>query len=68
MQGAGLELLATAIGERLDVSARRHWLKLPPVPGPAGAPVCSGVVREERTGPEGDVLLLVELPNPSLRR
>jgi GTP-binding protein HflX len=67
MQGAGLELLATAIGERLDVSARRHWLKLPPSAGAQRARLfAAGVVREERTGPEGDVLLLVELPKSEL--
>jgi GTP-binding protein HflX len=61
--GLGLDLLARAIGERLQVAARRHWLRLPPQAGALRARLfASGVVRAEQPGEAGEMLVQVEVP------
>ncbi len=62
-QGLGVELLARAIAERLNLSAQRAWLHLPAAAGAARARLfAGGAVREERTEEDGAMMLLVELP------
>ena len=62
-QGQGLDLLALAIGERLEVAAHRHWLQLPPQAGALRARLhAGGVVRTELSGAAGEMLLEVEVP------
>jgi GTPase len=59
----GLDLLAQAIGERLQVAASRHWLRLPPQAGALRARLfAAGVVRTELPGEAGEMLLQVEVP------
>jgi GTPase len=62
-QGQGLELLAQAIAERLDLRAQRAWLHLPPSAGALRSRLfAAGAVREERTQDDGAMQLLIELP------
>jgi GTP-binding protein HflX len=62
-KGLGLDLLARAIGERLQVAASRHWLRLPPQAGALRARLfAAGVVRAELPGVAGEMLLQVEVP------
>jgi GTP-binding protein HflX len=63
-QGLGLDLLARAIGERLQVAARRYWLRLPPQAGALRARLyAAGVVRSELPGESGEMLVQVEVPH-----
>jgi GTP-binding protein HflX len=62
-KGLGLDLLARAIGERLELAALRYWLQLPPQAGALRARLhAGGVVRNERSGAGGEMLLEVEVP------
>ena len=62
-QERGIDLLAAAIAERLDLCAQRAWLQLVPGAGALRARLfAAGAVREERTGEDGTMQLLVELP------
>ena len=62
-QGRGLELLAQAITERLNLSSQRGWLRLPASAGALRARLFAGsAVRAERTEEDGAMQLLVELP------
>ncbi len=59
----GIDLLAEAIAERLDLRAQRAWLQLAPGAGALRARLfAAGAVREERTGDDGTMQLLIELP------
>ena len=65
--GQGLELLRTAIGERLDLCVQRLWVHLPPASGALRARLyAASVVRDERTLADGAIELLVELPASEL--
>jgi GTP-binding protein HflX len=65
--GAGIDLLGKAIAERLELGARRGWLRLPAGAGAMRARLfAGGAVREERTQEDGAMLLLVELPPAEL--
>jgi GTP-binding protein HflX len=62
-QQRGIELLAEAIAERLDLRAQRAWLRLSPGAGALRARLfAAGAVREEHTGDDGTMQLLIELP------
>jgi GTP-binding protein HflX len=62
-RGAGIDLLAQAIGERLDLGVERRWLELPAGGGALRARLfADGVVRAERALEDGRMRLLVELP------
>jgi GTP-binding protein HflX len=62
-RGEGLELLAQAVAERLNLQAQRAWLRIPPAAGALRARLLAGsAVREERTEDNGVLRLLVELP------
>ena len=62
-QGDGLDLLAQAIAERLQLQAQRGWLRIPAAAGALRAQLLAGgAVREERTEDDGTMRLLVELP------
>ena len=62
-QGSGLELLAQAIAERLQLQAQQGWLRIPPVAGALRARLLAGgAVREERVEEDGTMRLLIELP------
>jgi GTPase len=59
----GLELLAQAIAERLQLQAQRGWVRIPPAAGALRARLLAGgAVREERIEDDGTMRLLVELP------
>jgi len=63
----GLDLLRQAIAERLQLRARRGWLRLPARAGALRARLLAGgAVREERTEENGTMQLLVELPPAQL--
>jgi len=65
--GLGLELLRTAIGERLDLAVQRLWMHLPAASGALRARLyAASVVRDERTLADGAIELLVELPATEL--
>ena len=65
-EGVGLDLLGTAIAERLSVAVRRRRLLLPLTAGAARAKLyCSGVVVSERPSEEG-FDLTVDLPDAEL--
>jgi GTPase len=62
-QGHGLDLLAQAIAERLQLQAQRGWVRIPSAAGALRAKLLAGgAVREERTEDDGTMRLLVELP------
>jgi len=62
-QGHGLDLLAQAIAERLQLQAQRGWVRIPSAAGALRAQLLAGgAVREERTEDDGTMRLLVELP------
>jgi GTPase len=62
-RGQGIDLLAQAIGERLDLGVERRWLELPADGGALRARLfADGVVRAERALEDGRMRLLVELP------
>ena len=62
-QGRGLELLAQAIAERLQLRALCAWVRIPPAGGALRARLLAGgAVREERIEDDGAMRLLVELP------
>ena len=65
--GLGLDLLRTAISERLDLCVQRLWMHLPPASGALRARLyAAGVVRDERTLADGAIEVLVELPATEL--
>jgi GTP-binding protein HflX len=67
-QGLGLDLLAQAIGERLDLGVERRWLELPASGGALRARLfADGVVRAEHVLEDGRLRLLVELPRAEYR-
>jgi GTP-binding protein HflX len=62
-RGEGLDLLAQAIAERLQLQAQRGWVRIPARAGALRARLLAGgAVREERTEVDGALTLLVELP------
>jgi GTP-binding protein HflX len=62
-KGLGLDLLKSAIAERLELAAMRGWLHLPAAGGALRARLyAQGAVREERSEADGAMSLLVELP------
>jgi len=62
-RGEGLDLLAQAIAERLQLQAQRGWVRIPARAGALRAQLLAGgAVREERTEVDGALTLLVELP------
>ena len=62
-QEQGIELLALAIAERLELRAQRAWLQLAPDAGALRARLfAAGAVREEHTRDDGTMQLLIELP------
>ena len=62
-QTRGLDLLARAIAERLQLQAQRGWVRLPAAAGALRARLLAGgSVREERIEEDGAMCLLVELP------
>ena len=62
-QERGIDLLSAAIAERLNLCALRAWLQLAPGAGALRARLfAAGAVREERTGDDGTMQLLIELP------
>ena len=62
-QRLGLDLLKSAIAERLELAAMRGWLHLPAAGGALRARLyAQGAVREERSEADGAMSLLVELP------
>ena len=62
-QGRGIDLLAQAIGERLDLGVERRWLELPAAGGALRARLfADGAVRAEHVLEDGRLRLLVELP------
>jgi GTP-binding protein HflX len=62
--GQGIDLLAQAIGERLDLGVERRWLELPAAGGALRARLfADGVVRAEHALEDGRMRLLVELPH-----
>jgi GTP-binding protein HflX len=66
-KGLGLELLKSAIAERLELAATRGWLHLPAAGGALRARLyAQGAVREERSAADGAMSLLVELPPAQL--
>jgi GTPase len=63
----GLDLLRSAIAERLQLRPRRGWLRIPATAGALRARLLAGgAVREERVEDDGALHLLVELPAPQL--
>jgi GTP-binding protein HflX len=61
--GQGIDLLAQAIGERLDLGVERRWLELPAGGGALRARLFADrVVHAERALEDGRMRLLVELP------
>lgn len=68
VQGRGLDLLATAIGERLARAAHRARLRVPVTAGALRARLyAAGSVRAEQTASDGSHELTVELPEIELR-
>jgi GTPase len=66
-RGLGIDLLASAIAERLDLRAQRAWLHLPPAAGALRSRLYgASAVREERAQDDGGTQLLVELPRAGL--
>ena len=66
-RGLGLDLLKSAIAERLELAATRGWLHLPAAGGALRARLyAQGAVREERSEADGAMSLLVELPRAQL--
>ncbi|MBS0388224.1 MAG: GTPase HflX [Proteobacteria bacterium] len=66
-RGEGLDLLKDAITERLQLGAKRGWLRLPAAAGALRAQLyAQGAVREERSERDGALALLVELPPAQL--
>ncbi len=60
----GLELLTSAIAERLSRFARRARVRLPAAAGALRSRLYAAkAVREERTAPDGSIELTVELPD-----
>jgi len=67
--GQGLPLLYEAIAERLALDIQRRWVRLGAAAGAERARLfAAGVVREERSGPDGSMQLLVDLPAAQLAR
>ncbi len=63
----GLDLLASAIAERLSRYARRARLRLPPGAGALRSRLYAAkAVREERTAEDGSIELAVELPDAEI--
>jgi GTP-binding protein HflX len=64
----GLDLLASAIAERLSRFARRARVRLPAGAGALRSRLYAAkAVREERTGEDGSIELSVELPEAEIR-
>jgi GTP-binding protein HflX len=67
--GQGLELLITAVAERLALNVQRSWVTLTAGSGAARARLyAAGAVRAERTLEDGTFGLLVDLPAGELER
>jgi GTP-binding protein HflX len=67
--GRGLGLLYDVIAERLALDIQRRWVELRAESGAQRAQLfAAGVVREERSGPDGCMQLLVDLPAADLAR
>jgi len=65
--GDGIELLRSAIAERLHLDVQRLWMHLPPGAGAMRARLyAANVVRDERALEDGAIELLVELPAAEL--
>ena len=63
----GLDLLASAVAERLSRLARRARLKVPASAGALRSRLYAArAVKEESTGADGSIELAVELPDPEL--
>jgi len=68
-RGIGVELLQQVIAERLELHGQRRWLTLPATAGAQRARLfAAGVVREEQSSAEGNIRLLVDLPQAELQR
>lgn len=66
--GEGLDRLMVAIAERLSRLARRASVRLPAAAGALRSRLYAAkVVREERSGEDGSIVLCVELPEEELR-
>ncbi|HEY1892406.1 MAG TPA: ribosome rescue GTPase HflX [Steroidobacteraceae bacterium] len=66
-QRLGLDLLASAIAQRLSRFARRSRVRLPVDAGALRSRLYAAkAVREERTGPDGSIELTVELPEAEI--
>jgi len=64
----GLDLLTSAVAERLSRFARRARLRLPASAGALRSRLYAAkAVREERTGEDGSIELVVELPETEIR-